>query len=174
MPDTYVGQILAVGFKIVPAGWLACDGRLYQVSDYPSLYNLLMTTYGGDGVTTFAVPDLRGRVPVHQGQGVGLSDYALGEADGTETVTLLPNQVGQHTHALMGTKANANTDNPSNGVLAVPPATNFSIYSTQGTADTPLADSSIERSGSGQPHENRQPYQVINYIICASGIYPSQ
>jgi microcystin-dependent protein len=173
MAVAYLGQILAVGFKIVPAGWLPCDGKLYQVAEYQTLYVLLGTTYGGDGISTFAVPDLRGRIAVHQGQGAGLSDYALGEAAGTETVTLLPSQIGPHTHGLMGTKVNATTDAPYNGVLGVPNAKNFTIYSSKNVADTPLAEYSIERSGGFQPHENRQPFQVINYIICASGIYPS-
>jgi microcystin-dependent protein len=178
--EAYLGQIMSVGFKLVPAGWLPCDGKLYPISEFTGLYNLIGTTYGGDGVSTFAVPDLRGRLVVGQGQGPGLSSYTLGQTGGVESVTLTPGQVGAHRHALMTAVRPTVTPQP-------PPhdpgpmtylSTNLqpliNVYS-KAVPDVSLTPNSIRDSYSAvDPHENRQPYVAINYIICSSGVYPSQ
>ena len=112
MAEPYIGQIIAVGFNFAPVGWLQCDGSLLQISQYSVLYNLLGTTYGGDGSNTFGLPDLRGRAPLSVGQGVGLSNHVLGQAAGRETVTLTSNQVGGHSHLIMASAQTGGTATP--------------------------------------------------------------
>jgi len=136
------------------------------------LYNLIGTTYGGNGTTNFNLPDLRGRGVVSMGQGTGLSPYVLGQSGGSEQVTLTASQIGSHTHALSGAATTTNSSPATNEALGTTAAEN--IYATSG-ATTQLSPATIGLApGSGQPHENRQPYQTINYIIALYGIYPSQ
>ena len=185
MSDWYTGQILAVSFKLIPAGWLACDGKLYDSSQYPTLYLLLGgDTYGGGG-TQFAVPDLRGRLWVSQGQAPGRSDYALGETGGEEQVTLTLSEIEPHTHPLMAINQPGAPTPPlpppqppyppgpgSTYLLAQNTQAAFSMYNA-GPPATALSPYAMDVYRGGQrPHENRQPFQVINYIICAEGIFP--
>ncbi|HEY1935556.1 MAG TPA: tail fiber protein [Acetobacteraceae bacterium] len=170
MSDPFTGQIIAVAFKFAPAGWAFCDGSTMQISQYNALFNLIGTTYGGDGQATFNLPDLRGRGAVSAGQGPGLSNYLLGQRAGTEQVTLTSGQIGAHAHDLTGA-ANATSSAPvANSVLGTA-ATD--IYAASG-GTTALAPASVGPSpgGGSTPHENRQPYQTINYIIALNGIYP--
>lgn len=172
MAEPYIGQIIAVGFNFAPQGWAICDGSLQPISQNEALFNLIGTTYGGDGQTTFALPDLRGRTAVGIGQGPGLSAYNLGQNGGVEGVSLFGGQVGAHTHALAGAAA-ATTQNPgSSVVLGATDAAN-PIYATAGTTAA-LAPSAVSSAGGGSPHENRQPSLAITYIISLYGIYPSQ
>lgn len=175
MGQPFIGQILAVGFNFVPSGWLPCDGSQQSISEYETLYALLGTTYGGNGTTTFAMPDLRGRSPLNAGQGSGLSTYVLGQTGGSETVTLSTNQIALHNHLVKVSASTANSGTPGGNVvigqLVTAPAS--ALAAAPGT--TTMAPGVIgSTTGGNQPHENRQPFSTVNYIICAYGIYPSQ
>lgn len=175
MAQPFVGQIIAVGFNFAPQGWLLCDGSVVPIAQYDALYNLIGTTYGGDGQSTFALPDLRGRAPLHQGQAQNRPPYLLGQPVGSEQVTLQSSQVGGHSHVLRASTEVGTTNTPSSSqVLAQNSATNVSMYGTVAPNTSLLATSISTSQGSNLPHENRQPYQVVNYIIAWAGIYPSQ
>lgn len=179
--EQFVGQIILVGFNFAPYGWFQCQGQLVPISEYQTLYALLGTTYGGDGQSTFALPDLRGRVPAHQGQLSGGSPYLIGQRLGTEEVTLTSGQVGAHSHPFrtssQAAPAGTGTTPSNTTVLGVSksgtPNSGIFVYGTS-TANTTLAPNSITPSGNSLPHENRQPYLALNYIIAWAGIYPSQ
>lgn len=188
MSQPYIGQIILVGFNFAPVGFLACDGSLLPIVQFEALFNLIGTTYGGDGQTTFAVPDLRGRVPMGMGQGPGLSPRTIGEASGSESVTLNTNQIPQHTHVVDASattgaiqcKAGAgNTTSPAGGVMAGEAAGVTMLYSSQ-PADSVMGNLSAGASapsgstGGSQPHDNMRPYLVLSYCIAAEGIFPSQ
>lgn len=175
MSTPFVGEIRMFGFSRTPNGWQACDGSLLPISQYEVLFALIGTTYGGDGQTTFAVPDLRGRLPIHQGAGPGLSNYVIGQVSGTESVTLLQGQMPAHSHTLVATTAAASSTTPGPTLL---PATvsgdNFYVNTT--TGNTPLAMSAqmLGPSGGTQPHENCMPTMTVQYCIAWAGIFPSQ
>lgn len=177
----FVGQIILVGFNFAPYGWFLCQGQLIPIDQYETLYTLIGTTYGGDGQTTFAIPDLRGRVPAHQGQWSGGSLYSIGQRLGTEEVTLTSNQVGAHTHQLntssKAAPAGTGTTPSNTTVLGVSssgqPNSGIFVYGTS-APNTSLAPNSINPSGSSLPHENRQPYLALNYVIAWNGIFPSR
>jgi microcystin-dependent protein len=173
--EPFVGQIIPVGFNFAPVGWFLCQGQTLPIDQFTPLFSLIGTTYGGDGQSTFNLPDLRGRVPLHQGQGPGLSNYILGEPTGTENVTLLASQIGVHTHAFM---TSANTSN-----LTTPASTSALGLATAGTGifvygsappNTNLSPKSMSVSGSSFPHENRQPLLCLNFIIAWAGVFPQQ
>jgi microcystin-dependent protein len=177
MAQPFIGQIIACGFSFAPPGWFLCDGTLYPISNYDVLYNLIGTTYGGNGQTTFAVPDLRGRTPLSMGQGQGLSNYVQGQLAGTETVTLQSNQVGTHNHNLMSLGVPGTSNTPSSTVaLAGNSLTAVPTYLPGSPAPvlTPLVGNSIGPNGNSFPHQNLQPLQCLNYIIAWAGIYPPQ
>jgi microcystin-dependent protein len=165
MSQPYLGEIRLVGFTFAPVGWALCDGSLRAIDQNQALFSLLGTTYGGDGVSTFALPDLRGRVPMHQGNG-----HVLGEMAGVETVTLTVNQLGAHGHAPQASSAGGSTG-PAGGVWANSAALQFAPASSPLAAMNP---GSIGSTGGSQPHENMLPFQVINFVISLEGIYPSQ
>lgn len=177
MSTPYIGEIrmFAFGSRGAPNNWQACDGSLLPISQYDALFALIGTIYGGDGQTTFAVPDLRGRLPVHQGTGPGLSNYVMGQRAGTETVTVLPTQMPAHTHTLVATNAAASTGTPGNTVLpgAVSGQT---AYLNDITGATPFLMSAQVTSlaGGSQPHENCMPTLTVQYCIATSGIFPSR
>ena len=175
MSTPYIGEIRMFGFGRTPNGWQACDGSLLAISEYDALFALIGTTYGGDGQTTFGVPDLRGRVPLHQGTGPGLSTYVLGQRAGTETVTLLPTQMPAHTHTVVATSAAATTGTP--GGTVVPGAvSNQTMYVTDLTGATPfsLLPQSVSQGGGSQPHENCMPTLTVQFCMATQGIFPSQ
>jgi microcystin-dependent protein len=177
MTQPFVGQILAVGFKFAPAGWFLCDGSLKPIAKYETLYDLIGTTYGGDGVNTFAVPDLRGRTPLHFGTGQGLSPYIQGQQLGSEQVTLLGNHTAAHNHGLIGSANNATATTPAAGMaLATATATQVSVYATTTPlpATSALSAGSIGNTPAPVPHENRQSYLVVNYIIAHVGVFPNR
>lgn len=170
----YVGEIALFAGNFAPAGWAFCDGSALQISEYDVLFQLIGTTYGGDGETTFNLPDLRGRVPVGQGQGPGISrSYVIGQAAGVESTTLTLQQIPQHNHPLGATRSPGTTASPVNAF----PADNgagAAQYTTTATGLTQQAAQNLGPFGGSQPHENMQPYVVINYIISLYGIFPSQ
>jgi microcystin-dependent protein len=170
----FVGQVIAVGFNFAPVGWAFCNGQLLSIAEYSTLFNLIGTTYGGDGQTTFAVPNLCGRSPLGQGTGAGLPPAVIGQAAGTENVTLTSTQIGAHTHPLLASSGTGTTPTPSaTTVLANQSNAEIQIYGTV-TTTVALARAAISMAGGNQPHENRQPFNTVNYIISLFGIYPSQ
>jgi microcystin-dependent protein len=164
---TYVGEIRMFAGNFAPAGWAFCNGQMLPISENDQLFQLIGTTYGGDGQNTFALPDLRGRIPVHQGNGV-----VLGETGGVETVTLTVNQIPAHTHPLVASTNNATTVNAQGNVLAQTPS--YTPYISGFTPNTALNATSVGSVGGTQPHENLQPYLCIEFIISLFGVYPTQ
>lgn len=165
MAQPYVGEIRIFAGNFAPAGWMFCEGQLISISENETLFQLIGTTYGGDGESTFALPDMRGRIPVHMGAG-----FTLAQTGGTESETLNVNQIPAHTHPLLASGDAANTPNPQNNLLGAPvTATPFYAAST----DTSLAAQSIVAVGGSQPHSNFQPYLCVNFIISMFGIFPS-
>ena len=173
MSQPFVGQIIAVGFNYAPAGWALCQGQLLPISENEALFTLIGTTFGGNGTTDFALPDLRGRAAVGVGQGPGLAQYVIGQAAGAESTTLTSATVGPHTHGLSGA-ATATTSTPSSSVVVGTPAAATPIYATGGTGATLAPGAVSATTGGGLPHENRQPSLTINYIISLFGIFPTQ
>ena len=174
MTTPYIGEIRMFGFGRVPNGWQPCNGSLLAISEYDALFALIGTTYGGDGQTTFAVPDLRGRLPIHQGQGPGLSNYVIGQKAGSETVTLLQGQMPSHNHTLLTTTGAANSLTP--GASLLPGAiSGDSFYASDISSATAVAMSAQSTSpgGGSQPHENCMPTLTVQYCIATQGIFPS-
>lgn len=171
MSDPFVGEIRMFAGNFAPRGWAFCNGQLIPINQNTALFSLLGTLYGGDGRSTFALPDLRGRTPIHFGQGPGLSNYPQGERGGTEQVTLTPEQLPAHSHALLASDAEGDQRTPNHHALATPEE--GLIYSA--TAPTAvMAKGAIAPTGSSQPHENRPPYLAVNYIIALFGIFPTR
>lgn len=166
--DPLIGQIILFAGNFAPRGWAFCNGQLLSIAQNTALFSLLGTTYGGDGRTTFALPDLRGRVPMHAGNGPGLSYRNLGETGGTETNTLTVNQMPSHSHGLRAATEGF-TDEPTNNFIA-----NGGINGFAGVSDTAMSPQAVQPAGGGQPVNNVQPFTVVNYIIALTGIYPSR
>jgi microcystin-dependent protein len=165
MAQPYVGEIRMFGGNYAPAGWMMCNGQTVSISEFETLYNLIGTTYGGDGQSTFGLPDLRGRLPVHVGPG-----FVLAQNGGAEEVTLTQTQVPVHTHALIVSTDPATTTTVAGQVLGTPAsATPFFA----GAPNLSLRNDSISSVGGSQPHTNMQPYLCVNFIISLFGIYPS-
>lgn len=165
MAQPYVGEIRMFAGNFAPAGWMFCEGQLLPISENETLFQLIGTTYGGDGQDTFALPDLRGRIPIHQGNG-----FILAETGGVETITLTVNQVPAHSHPLLASTAIANQSSPANAVMAQSTAADIYI---EDTANVSLAANSITSVGGSQPHENCQPFLCVDFIISLFGIFPS-
>lgn len=168
MSQPYIGEIRMFAGNFNPDGWAFCDGSLLPISEYETLFTLIGTTYGGDGQSTFAVPDLRGRVPVMYG-GNGVT---LGEPLGTETVTLSTQQIPVHNHPFFGTTTNSNDANPDNNVVSQ--ATTFDPYQSSANPNPDMAAATLGPAGGNQPHENMQPFLCISFIISLFGIFPPQ
>lgn len=168
MADPFLAEIRVFPYNFAPVGWQPCEGQLLPISQNTALFSLLGTTYGGDGRSTFALPDLRGRFPMGAGQGPGLSDRDIGEQVGSETVSLTTAQMPQHNHGLRATST-ANTSNPSGAALANV-ATNGAAYRTPGVLAA--SGSGLASVGGNQPHENRQPALALTFCIAMQGIYP--
>jgi len=163
MSTPYIGEIRMFGGNFAPVGWLLCQGQLLPISQYDVLFNLIGTTYGGDGQNTFALPNLQGRLPVHQGSG-----FVLGQMAGVETVTLNRNQMPVHTHQPVGAQA-AQGQSPSNSYWA----SNSNLPYSLAAPAAAMAPNALSNAGGNQPHENMSPYLAINFIIATEGIYPS-
>jgi microcystin-dependent protein len=172
--DPFLGEIALVPYNFEPRGWAFCNGQLLPIAQNTALFALLGTQFGGNGQTTFALPDLRGRVPMHDGgsQGPGLSSYSVGEMGGVENVTLLAAQMPSHNHAVNANSANGTSDSPVNGVMGKN-ASGVPQYSGVAPNAT-MAATAIANAGGSQPHENRPPYLGLNYIIAMVGIFPSR
>lgn len=172
MSQPYVGEIRMFGGSFAPAGWAFCNGALMPISENETLFNLIGTTYGGDGQSTFALPDLQGRAPVHAGQGPGISqNYTLGEKAGVESVTLNTQQIPIHNHAFLASADGADQITGSNGVVSFPPS--LAMYFAS-VPDSALNPASVSQSGGSQPHDNMQPYLCVSFIISLFGVFPSQ
>jgi len=169
--EPYIGEIMLVAYNFAPRGWADCNGQLLPISQYTALFSLLGTTYGGNGQTSFGLPDLRGRVPVHAGTGPGLGEVALGEVGGAQAVTLLTSQMPTHSHGVpapAATNDRATTNRPDGKV----PARGGSY--ADGGSDHLGTSSTTNATGQGQPHENRPPFLGLRYVIALEGIYPSR
>ncbi len=170
MAIPYVGEIRMFAGNFAPAGWAFCDGSLLPISEYETLFQLIGTTYGGDGQETYAMPDLRGRLPVHMGQGPGVgNNYEIGQTGGSESVTLTNNQIPSHNHLLLVSGTAASASSPQGNVLANATA---NMYLRDNPSDTMNA-ASINNTGGSQPHENMMPYLCVSFIISLYGIFPS-
>ncbi|MBO1752044.1 phage tail protein [Actinotalea sp. BY-33] len=172
MAGQYIGEIRIFAGAFAPAGWAWCDGQLLPISENAALFQLIGTTYGGDGENTFALPDMRGRFPVHAGTGPGLSAHMVGQTGGAEEVTLTRNQMPAHRHVARGSVAAATATTPQGGVWAASSGPAF-VPST-GPAPAPLAADALGATGGSQPHENRPPFRVMSFIISLYGIFPSR
>jgi microcystin-dependent protein len=173
MSTAYVGEIRAFCGNFAPVGWALCDGSVLSIANYQVLFTLIGTTYGGNGTSTFALPDLRGRAVIHQGQGAGLSGYAMGQQAGAEMVTLSTAQMASHTHSFAATNTAGSTPSPSPTVILASTPSGFPIYDGSATP-VALSPHAVTSAGASHPHNNRQPYLAITYIIALEGIYPSQ
>lgn len=170
MSQPYVGEIRLFAGNFAPNGWAFCDGQLLSIADNVVLFELIGTTYGGDGQVTYALPDLRGRVPVHQGNG-GQSNYVIGESGGTETVTVAAAQMPTHRHAMLASTSAAGATHGPAEVLGSSIAMN--LYGT-GTPNMAMDPNAITKVGGGQPHDNLPPFVALSYIVSLFGIFPSQ
>ncbi|MGA8223298.1 MAG: tail fiber protein [Candidatus Acidiferrales bacterium] len=168
--EPFLGQIMIVPYNFAPRGWETCDGQIMSISQNTALFSLLGTTYGGDGRTTFALPDLRGRVPIGMGQGPGLSNYVQGETGGEETVTLTLSQIPSHTHVPQGSPTVANTGSPAGANWAMP---RVLLYSS-GAPSVGMSGAALGSTGGNQPHDNMKPYLVMTYVIAVTGVFPSR
>jgi microcystin-dependent protein len=172
MSEPYLGELRIFAFNFAPKGWAMCNGQLLAINQNQALFALLGTYYGGNGTTNFALPDLRSRVPLHVGQGSGLSSYAMGDKVGVEAVTLLLNQLPAHSHAVNASSGPANTSDPAGAFPANTAAVGANSYSN--AANVTMNPNMIIPAGGGQPHTNIQPYLALNVCIALLGIFPSQ
>lgn len=166
MAQPYVGEIRMFGGNFAPAGWMFCEGQLLPISENETLFQLIGTTYGGDGESTFALPDLRGRIPIHQGNG-----FILAETGGAEEITLTVNQIPAHTHPFLATGANGTATNPQNNVVGA--STSSVKMFISDAPNVNMNPASITPVGGSQPHTNFQPYLCVDFIISLFGIFPS-
>jgi len=171
MAIPYVGEIRMFAGTFPPNGWMFCEGQLIPISENDTLFNLIGTTYGGDGQETFALPDLRGRVPIHFGKGITGSDYVLAGAGGVEQVTLNTQQIPTHTHSIVAARDLADTANPGNAKFSTNP-TGSKMFSNSNPT-LALHPTTITPTGGNQPHTNFQPYLCVNFIISLFGLFPS-
>jgi len=169
MADPFVAEIRILPFNFAPKGWAWCDGQPLPLSQNTALFSLLGTTYGGDGKSTFALPDMQGNVPMHPGQGPGLSLHDLGEMSGSETVTLLQSEIPAHSHAVKTSLADGTNQSPKDSL----PATGIGVahYATPG-ALTQLSPSTVGVAGASLPHNNMQPYLTLYFNIALQGVFP--
>lgn len=170
MAQPYIGEIRMFAGNFAPAGWKFCEGQTLAISENDTLFNLIGTTYGGDGESTFGLPDLRGRVPIHQGVNSSMT-YVLGESGGVEAVTLTTQQMATHNHVLLATTTAAQVPNVAN---ALPATGTISQLYWGDPPDNTAAPQAIGNTGGSQPHNNFQPYLCVNFIISLGGIFPTQ
>jgi microcystin-dependent protein len=188
MSDQYIGEIRAMACNFEPKGWAQCDGRTLQISQYQPLYTLIGTTYGGDGKTTFALPDLRGRCAISQGTGKGLTPRNIGQGGGSDGIVLNANQIPAHSHSLVAghawgvlkcTNSPANSNTPVGNSLSVNASKDTTVRYNTAAPNVAMSPSgmevtgSTENTGAGTPHNNVQPYTTLTYYIALTGLYPS-
>jgi len=167
--DPFVAEIRIFPFNFAPKGWAFCDGQILPLSQNTALFSLLGTTYGGDGKSNFALPNMQGNAPMHPGQGPGLSLHDLGETGGSDTVSLLESEIPSHSHGLTASASDGNNTGAAAQLFAQ--GVGISMWSV-GTATTPMADSALAPAGGDQPHNNMQPYLTLNFCIALQGVYP--
>jgi microcystin-dependent protein len=172
MSDPYIGEIRMFTGNFAPLNWAFCDGSIIAIVQNTALFSLIGTTYGGDGVQTFALPDLRGRAPIHQGTGAGLTPRVCGQAFGSENVTLLPGQLPTHTHTAQGS-AGGNAVTPKSNFWSTDPEGNTAPYAS-GPPNAQMNAVAVGVTGNSQSHPNMSPFLAVSYIISLFGIYPSQ
>jgi microcystin-dependent protein len=168
MADPFVAEIRIFPFNFAPKGWASCNGQIMPLSQNTALFSLLGTTYGGDGRSNFALPDLQGNVPMHWGQGPGLSLRDLGESSGTESVTLLQSEMPAHIHQLKNSPDDAESNVPTNSSLA---RASTAIYNA-GTANTNMSPNALAMTGGSLPHNNMMPYLTLKFCIALQGVFP--
>jgi microcystin-dependent protein len=167
--DPFVAEIRIFGFNFAPKGWAFCDGQLLPLSQNTALFSLLGTTYGGDGKSTFALPDMQGNAPMHPGQGPGLSLHDLGETGGSETVTLLESEIPLHSHNFMASQSDGNDTSPQNELLA----TGIGVNAFAAPPPTvPMSPNMLTPAGGDQPHNNMMQYLTLNFCIALQGVFP--
>lgn len=169
MSDPFLGELKLAAFGFAPRGWAFCNGQILPIAQNQALFALLGTTYGGNGQTTFALPDLRGRTPMHAGVSI-----SLGEKAGQEAVTLGVAQMPPHTHTLNGTSDLANAAQPGGALPAAKPRGGINRYAPAGSSNTVMSPGAVAPAGGNQPHDNMQPYLVMNWLIALQGIFPSR
>ena len=181
MGEAYLGEIFMGGWDFAPRGFAFCNAELMPISQNTALFSLLGTNFGGDGVQTFGLPDLRGRAPIHWGQGPGTSNYAIGQTGGTENVTLISSQIPAHSHTINANGSIPNTASPDGSYFAASPptgsgpnASQLKLYTTNAPNGAAFNTGTIGQTGGGQPHSNIQPYQAISFVIALQGIFPSR
>jgi microcystin-dependent protein len=177
MSNAYVGEIRMFGGNFAPAGWMTCDGQLLAISEYDTLFNLIGTTYGGDGQNTFALPNIAARLPLHIGSN-GTSNYNMADNGGVTSVTLTVNQIPVHTHPIIADGNAASAGSPANAYYAnAAPDTVFTVPNSTQNPDAPIFrnmnSGMLPVQGGSQPHDNMQPYLAVTYIISLFGIFPS-
>jgi microcystin-dependent protein len=170
--DPFVAEIRIFPFNFAPKGWAWCDGQLLPLSQNTALFSLLGTTYGGDGKSNFALPDLQGRGPMHPGQGPGLSLHVLGETGGSETVTLLESEIPSHSHTLRASSDPADVQDPSQARSLARSAPGFAYVTTN--PNVPMAPEGLAPAGGDQPHNNMMPYLTFYFCIALQGVFPSR
>lgn len=170
MSEPFLAEVRMVGFNFAPRGWAFCDGQILPINQNQSLYSLLGTTYGGDGRTSFALPDLRGRTPIHVGRSNGGQSHTLGQKSGEETHTLSVNELPNHDHVLRASSSVGGTNRPSGNILARTPS---EIY-RDATNLASMRSGTVANVGGGQAHDNMQPYLAVNFCIALQGLFPSR
>jgi microcystin-dependent protein len=173
MSDPFVAEIRIFPFNFPPTGWAFCDGQLLPLSQNTALFSLLGTTYGGDGRSNFALPDMQGSVPMQPGQGQGLSERFLGEMSGTETVTLLVSEIPLHTHSLMAQNTPASVNSPGPNPVSLARSAGATAYGPL-ASNVNMAFQILSPAGGGLPHNNMQPYLTLNFCIALQGIFPAR
>ena len=173
MLEPFIGAICMFGFNFAPKNWATCDGQLVQIQQNTALFSLIGTTFGGNGVQTFGLPDFRGRVPVHQGQSTSGTVYTMGEAAGSETITLTTSQMPMHNHMVNANSANGDTGAPAGAIFANSGATDREYLST-GQPNEQMSPNIVSQNGGNQPHDNMQPFLTVNFCIALYGIFPSR
>lgn len=172
MADPFVAEIRIFGFNFPPTGWAFCNGQLMPISQNTALFSLLGTTYGGDGKSTFALPNMQGSAPMHPGQGQGLSERDLGEMSGSEFVTLIESEMPAHTHSLRGINTLAESSTPTGASIG---RQTFNMFQTNSSANlTQMAFQALTPAGGSLPHNNMQPYLVLNFCIALQGVFPAR
>jgi microcystin-dependent protein len=167
--DPFVAEIRIFGFNFPPRGWAYCNGQLLPISQNTALFSLLGTTYGGNGMSTFALPDMQGNAPMHPGDGSGLSNYVLGEMGGSETVTLLESEMAAHPHAMQGVEDDGTFKTPANMYLG---GGNAIYIGPNPAVNTQMAFQALQPQGGDQPHNNMMPYLTLNFCIAMQGVFP--
>lgn len=173
MSEPFIGEIRMFGGNFAPRGWALCNGQLLSIAQNQALFSILGTNYGGNGQTTFALPDLRSRVPMHFGQGPGLSNRSIGELGGTESVTLLATQIPAHSHPVACSSNSGNSNSPAGRVWSKDAGVQSATY-TSNAPNAVMAAGAIGNAGGSQPHDNVQPFTCVNFVIALEGIYPSR